>query len=107
MYGQHLALNHLIGAKQLSLIKLEDLIDYPSANDESIFKKLHVHVFHGDDMFSKFAFKIGKYDRMNVSNDDKNIDKIRYYALKMALDGKRIKPNELYNMLKQETQIKI
>ena len=53
LYGQNLGLNHLIGSNQLNVIKLDELIDYPSANTESIFKKIHIHVFHGDDLFSK------------------------------------------------------
>ena len=93
LYGQSLALNHLIGSQQLSVNKLEDLIDFPSGNVESIFKKLHIHVFHGDDMFSKFVFKMGRYDNMTVSNE--NATFVKYYALKMALEAKKLPEDAL------------
>lgn len=56
LYGQHLALNHLIGANQLYVVKLESLIDYPSGNEESVFTKLHIHVFHGGNVFLIYSF---------------------------------------------------
>ena len=87
LYGQNLALNHMIATRQLNVIKLEGLIDYPSADSNSIFSKIHIHVFHGDDLFSKFAFKMGKYDNMSIHKHD--VNKIKYYCLKMALEAKR------------------
>lgn len=48
MYGSHMALNHLIAAKNTNLIILPSQIDFPSGNIESIFKMLHIHVFHGN-----------------------------------------------------------
>jgi hypothetical protein len=97
LYGQSLALNHLIGSNQLNVNKLEDLIDFPSGNVESIFKKLHIHVFHGDDLFSKFVFKVGRYDNMTVSEEDAK--KVKFYALKMAQEGKKTPEAELVNQL--------
>ena len=94
LYGQSLALNHLIALNELNVIKLEEHIDFPSGNTESIFKMLHIHVFHGDDVFSKFAFKLGQYDNMSVSNENATL--VKYYALKMALDGKRTSEENLY-----------
>jgi hypothetical protein len=47
LYGQHLALNHLIGSNQLNVIRLQNLIDYPSGNTDNIMSMLHIHVFHG------------------------------------------------------------
>ena len=57
LYGQNIALNHLIGSLQVNIVHLGNLIDYPSANDERINKKLHIHVYHGHDMFSKLILK--------------------------------------------------
>ena len=104
LYGQNIGLNHLMGSNQLNVVKLENLIDFPSANSENINTKLHIHVFHGDDLFSKFAFKMGKYDDMTVNESD--LFKVKYYALKMALDAKKISNLELKNMLDAQTGTK-
>jgi hypothetical protein len=98
LYGQSLGMNHLIATKQLNVIQLPNLIDYPSGNVEPIRSKLHIHVFHGDDMFSKFVFKMGRYDNMTVSNENATL--VKYYALKMALEGKKLPESQLVTDLK-------
>ncbi len=81
-------------------------MDYPSANDELVSKRIHIHVFHGHNVFSKFAYRMGKYDQIeDVSEED--MKKVRYYALKMALDAKKIPSKELYELLKEEIFDKI
>lgn len=95
MYGQSLALNHLIATNQLNVVRLEGLLDHHSGTSESIHKVVHVHVFHGGDMFSKFVFKQGKYDNMTVS--DESAEKVKFYALKMALEAKRMDESQLLN----------
>lgn len=105
LYGQNIGLNHLIGSKQLNVVKLDNLIDFPSANDEDINRKIHIHVFHGDNMFSKFAFKVGKYDNMNVK--DSEVNKVKNYCLKMALDAKRSSNAELKSQLDAQIASKI
>ena len=105
LYGQHLALNHLIATNQLNIKRLNEMIDFPSGNDESVLDSmLHIHVFHGDNLFSKFAFKSGKYDNMSVTDDQAT--QVKYYALKMALDGKRMNCTNLYKMLREVTSTK-
>ena len=101
LYGQSLALNHLIAAKQLNVVKLEGLIDYGSGNTELINTKLHIHVFHGGDMFSKFAFKSGEYRQMTVS--DINSTLVKYYALKMALEGNYLAESQLVAELERQS----
>jgi len=100
LYGQSLGMNHLIATKQINVIPLPDLIDFPSGNSESIFKILHIHVFHGEDLFSKFVFKMGRYDNMTVSEED--AQKVKFYSLKMALEGKKHLESKLLNDLKVE-----
>ena len=97
LYGQHIVLNHLIGSLQVNIVHLGNLIDYPSTNDERINKKLHIHVYHGHDMFSKFDFKSGKYDNLTVAEKDE--DKVKYYCLKKALDSKRNNARKLRQMI--------
>ena len=97
LYGQSLALNHLIATRQLNVVKLEGLLDYGSGNTESVHSKLHIHVFHGGDMFSKFMFKAGKYNSMNVNDDDAQL--IKFYCLKMALEGNLNTERQLFSLL--------
>ena len=99
LYGQNIALNHLMGSKQLFVVRLNELIDYPTANAESIFQKLHLHVYHGEDLFSKFLFSIGRYDNMTVDEKDQKSSQIKYYALRMALESRRLTLKELSNKL--------
>lgn len=103
LYGQTLALNHLIASEQAHVVKLENHLDYPSGNSHSINKVLNIHVFHGDDMFSKFAFMAGKYDNMTVTESEE----IKLYCLKMALEGKRFAPSDLLKMLNEQVANKI
>lgn len=105
LYGQNIALNHLIGSKQLFVVKLNELIDYPTANTESIFKKIHLHVYHGEDLFSKFLFSLGRYDNMTVDENDAKATQIKYYALRMALESKRLSPKQLLTKLDNDVLV--
>ena len=98
LYGQNLLMNHLIATKQLNIVKLEHQLDYPSYKSDEVTSMLHV--YHGDSMFSKFKFKAGKYDKNNYSNF--NTRQAKFYALKMALEGKRNTPNQLYDLFLEE-----
>lgn len=103
LYGQTLALNHLIAGKQMNVVKLQNLLDYPSGNGNSIHRVIHIHVYHDDVLFSKFAFKSGLYDQMNVTDSKE----IRFYCLKMALDAKRKSETQLFSMFVEESKRKI
>ena len=105
LYGQNIGLNHLIASRQSNVVKLEDIMDFPSSNSESIYKKIHIHVFHGEDLFSKFVFKMGKYE--NRSIDHKNNDKINFYCLNMALEAQRSGNLVLLEKLNNQTSQKI
>lgn len=101
LYGQNLFMNHLIATKQMNIVKLQNHLDYPAYFNDRVDKMLHIHVFHGDGMFSKFQFKAGKYDSMDYSKQNTEIAK--FYALKMALEGKRTKNKDLYQLFVKET----
>jgi hypothetical protein len=93
-------MNHLIGSGQLNIITLHNLIDYPSTELSSVNSALHIHVFHTDNLFSKFAFKDGKYAGMSVSNYEQQ--QVNKYALKMALEGNTMSCESLRTMLQTE-----
>ena len=99
-----MAMNHLIVSKEINVIKLEDLIDYGSGNSESVFSKIHIHVYHGEDMFSKFMFRDQKYDNLPLPYNDTNL--IKFYCLNIALESKRKSHNEIHGMLKDVIKLK-
>lgn len=55
-------------------------------------------------MFSKFEFKAGKYD--GILNNIGNTNMAKFYSLKMALEGKKMSPIELSNLLESLSLIK-
>ena len=100
-----MAMNHLITSKKINVIKLENLIDYGSGNTESVFSKVHIHVYHGEDMFSKFMFRDHRYDNLQLPYNDSNL--IKFYCLNIALESRRKTHDEMYNMFKDVIKIKI
>jgi hypothetical protein len=113
MYGHTLAMNHLIAMNQMSIVRLNESIDYPSGNEQSVFNVLHIHVYHGESMFSKFAFKDGKYDFVSFEDFDVTdqsrtykYNQVKWFCLKTALEGRRIKADELHRMLVSATSNK-
>jgi len=101
LYGQHIALNHLIATRQMNVVKLQELMDYPASDEKSIFNIIHIHCFHDEEFFSKFNFMSGQYDNLTVS--DENSTKINYYALKMASKAKSFQSTDLYQELENIT----
>ena len=67
LYGQHLALNHLVGQNQIRMVIGNNLLDQsttdanPSYVQQNI--RLNFHCWHTNDRFSKFAFKLSKFAR--------------------------------------------
>lgn len=55
-------------------------------------------------MFSKFLFKMGRYDNMTL--DAQNSEQVKFYALKMALGSKRMSNEELYSDFIKKTSSK-
>jgi hypothetical protein len=96
LYGQNIAMNHVIGSSQLNIVSLYELVDFPTTESSLVTDVLHLHVFHSDLLFSKFAFKDGKYNDMKVS--DEQAKHVKHYALKMALEGNSMPGKDLYNM---------
>lgn len=55
-------------------------------------------------MFSKFQFKAGAYDNFNYENN--NCELAKFYALKMALEGKKMQPSLLNVLMRNQTSNK-
>jgi hypothetical protein len=110
LYGQNIALNHMIGSNQTNVVSMPFYIDYPSGNNRSVFEMLHIHVYHGENMFSKFMFKVGNYNNISVADYDRTnrstdykYNLVNLFALKMALDAKNLNGSQLNQLLVDET----
>ena len=70
LYGQHLALNHLVGTNQIRMIIGSDLLDQSSTDTTTAYvqqgTRLNLHCWHTNDRFSKFAFKLGHYKQSEL-----------------------------------------
>ena len=69
LYGGHLAINHLVAVEGFDVGLASELLDQGvTSTDQTDIQRnvrLHLHCWHGDNPFSKFAFKVGKYDTIN------------------------------------------
>ena len=104
LYGQSVALNHLIADKQIRVVK-NFLMDVHSGFDYSTHSIILIHVYHSPAVFSKFKFKAGVYDTW--TNATVKSDEVRYHALRMAVEGKRFECSKLRDMLRLVTSNKI
>jgi hypothetical protein len=96
LYGQNLAMNHLISSRRINIKKLDNLIDFRSINVDLLSSVVHIHVYHGSDMFSKSAFKAGAYNSITLPINDTHL--VKYYCLSMALESKRMALVEFKNL---------
>ncbi|RNA32593.1 secreted protein [Brachionus plicatilis] len=67
LYGQNLAMNHLIETKQLNIIQLSDLLDYPANENKHINSVLHIHNWCRD----KFLVLTYFFNLISLSIDHK------------------------------------
>ncbi|CAF0879088.1 unnamed protein product [Adineta steineri] len=102
LYGGHLAINHLITSENLKIAVGDQLLDQgvtsKDKNDISKNLRLHLHCWHGDDPFSKFQFKAGKYneiDRSTLISDTSPSG----YAMRLALESKAMTLQQLKQTL--------
>jgi hypothetical protein len=70
LYGQHLALNHLVGLKQIRVVIGHTLLDQSTTDASQQYVqqgiRLNLHCWHTNERFSKFAFKLGQYNRTEL-----------------------------------------
>ncbi len=82
LYASEMAINHL----QSHNLIITNKLDQHSDVSMSINDSYHIHCWHTDKMFSKFAFMNGKYD--NISINSLNINDSIDYCLACALKSK-------------------
>ncbi len=114
LYGQHLALNHLVATKQIRIIIGHQLLDQSTTDKSTQYVqqgiRLNLHCWHTDERFSKFAFKLGHYNKTDLEkfrNDttaqayvSERGNKNRFYlfvfkAMRMALESKYMTLEEM------------
>jgi hypothetical protein len=114
LYGQHLALNHLVAIREVRVIIGHDLLDQSTTNKSPEYVqqgiRLNLHCWHTNERFSKFAFKLGQYNQTELEiyrNDttaqayvsDRTEQKCFYLllfkAMRMALESKYMTLEEL------------
>jgi hypothetical protein len=70
LYGQHLALNHLVGIDQIRVVIGHNLLDQSTTDNSTQYVqegiRLNLHCWHTDKRFSKFAFKAGHYNQTEL-----------------------------------------
>lgn len=79
MYASEIAVNHLIDEIHRDGSKL----DYPSCGDDPIADHPHIHCWHWEGIFNKFAYRDGVYKDVDTKGLDTTI--VKNYCLSMAL----------------------
>ena len=127
LYGEHIAVNHLVATNQLKAMLGYDLIDQSTTDDTVEYmqkhKRLHMRARHANETFSKFAFKTGGYNQTDLEkyrNDttarayvrtDLFVElQLKYMflliclkSMRMALESKYMTSEELLGMLRNAT----
>jgi hypothetical protein len=71
LYGQHLAINHLVGQRKIQIVIGHNLLDQSTTDATPQYVqqgiRLNLHCWHTDNRFSKFAFKLGHYNRTELA----------------------------------------
>ena len=83
LYGQHLALNHLVAENHLRVVIGTNLLDQSTTDGNPKYVqdgiRLNLHCWHTSDRFSKFAFKLGQYNRSEM-DQYRNDTTVRAYV---------------------------
>ena len=70
LYGQHLGLNHLVARKEVRVIVGHNMLDQSTTDDTVAYVqngiRLNLHCWHTDNQFSKFVFKMGRYNQSDL-----------------------------------------
>ncbi|PLS05311.1 DUF7164 domain-containing protein [Neobacillus cucumis] len=83
MYSNEIAVNGHIESFTIDRLN----IDFPSTSPETTDRHVHIHCYHTNHIFSKFAMEKGKYNDINPNDLDLNI--VRDYCLFIALKAQK------------------
>ncbi|CAF0809552.1 unnamed protein product [Adineta ricciae] len=103
LYGQHLAINHLVGTNQIRVVIGHNLLDQSSTDASQAYVqngiRLNLHCWHTNDRFSKFAFKLGHYNKTELEKY-RNDTTAQAYAMRMALESKYMTLEQMANLVR-------
>jgi hypothetical protein len=95
LYGGHIALNQMHRDQLIlsgpSTVGLDEMTTNPVALDKKI---KHLHIFHGDNMFSKFKAHAGKYKNVSLI-EYLEMDSPRSYATVLGISSMRLSKSEV------------
>jgi hypothetical protein len=94
MYGGHVSINQIDPAKVIYNGHDDVEMDYGSASNDPLKPAIkHIHCWHTDDFFSKFAFAKGTYDKMDLTSHSEMKTPSAYSAV-VALSAVRLTTQE-------------
>jgi hypothetical protein len=95
MYGGHIAINQIpkdqVLYQEPGVVEMDYGADAPGELKDSV---KHIHCWHSERFFSKFAFANGNYNSMNLTNHSR-MDSPASYAAVIALSAVRMSKQEL------------
>lgn len=106
LYGGHIALNQL-GPEhvQKSVTGFAEMDSGSTSNDALSDSIKHIHCWHTDEMFSKFAFESGKYSKTDLT-EYMSMDTPRNYASTIAISSDRLSPEEIKFCISDQKMMK-
>jgi len=105
LYGGHVALNHLGPQGVIKSGSGNAELDYQSTLTETLSNRVkHIHCWHTDKMFSKFAFQSGKYDALDLS-PYLDMSNARDLSTVIAVTSSRLTPHEISSIFNNKTAL--
>ena len=99
MYSGHIAVNQLDPSVVVVKNDSEYVMDYFSDSSADLDSKIkHVHVWHTDKRYSKFAMETGQYKNLNLT-EFLNMTSARDYATVIAVSADRLSADEFRSVV--------
>jgi hypothetical protein len=103
LYGGHVALNHLGPRGVVKSDSGTAELDYQSTLTETMSDSVkHIHCWHTDNMFSKFAFQSGKYNDLDLGSY-LGMKSSRDYSTVIAVSSSRLSVPEIASIFSNRT----
>ena len=106
LYGGHVAVNQL-GPDNVQLSKAGVAqMDFGATSTDLLSNSIkHIHCWHTEEFFSKFAFTRGDYSSLDLK-DYVNMNSSKSYASTIAISSDRLTPIEMKTYISNQTLMK-
>lgn len=101
MYAGHLAVNHL-GESFVQKAKFDNS---PTLKSPLLNEIKHIHVWHGDEMFSKFAFDSGQYKNFDLGPFSDMKSHVAFVS-SIAISSSRLNNSEYRSIVADQDKVK-